>query len=290
MRILLTTLGAALASALLGAAPATTAPAHHAATGRYRLVVTGFTVNHETWDNAFETDGKRDEVFVDVSVSLLDRANGAISSLGSKRTRVIGDVNFQSGRLKGGSASALGGLRTGDSYPTAQPWTIAGAMTTDGLPLEVWRGDLAQGGSGVTVLPSIWEYDGGGLDFVTPWYNFAKQFPLYGAPLVSLVNSSLGQNTIKAAQVGYQFANRDMDSWAGHAADRPIGIDYVSTSGGTIPGWKDTPVVSLTYESAESLLASNPTGRGLGVASVHYVDNSKYAGDYTLYLKLERVP
>jgi hypothetical protein len=29
-----------------------------------RIAINGFTCNHETWDNIFEADGKRDEIFV----------------------------------------------------------------------------------------------------------------------------------------------------------------------------------------------------------------------------------
>ncbi len=37
-------------------------------TGRYRVAINGFSVTAETWDDAFEWDGKRDEVFLSTSV------------------------------------------------------------------------------------------------------------------------------------------------------------------------------------------------------------------------------
>jgi hypothetical protein len=291
MRLLATTLGAALASTLLAAAPARSPDMHHAASGRYRLVVTGFTVNHETWDNAFETDGKRDEIWIDARIQLVDRAGQTISQIGGKRTSVIGDVNGQSGRIQGGSASTRGGLRTGDAFPTPEPWNLYGGVsTTGGLPMEVWRGDLLQGGNGVAVLPSVWEWDGP-QDAVRQFGSFVAGMGSVGPGIVGTVFAQVGRFLIDGAPVGARLVDAMYGDWLGRAEDRPLGLGVVRTTadGKALYGWKATPMISLTYESAEALLAANPTGRGLGVASIRYVDDTKFAGDYTLYLKIERV-
>jgi hypothetical protein len=101
----------------------------------------------------------------------------------------------------------------------------------------------------------------------------------------------VGRFLIDGAPVGARLVDAMYGDWLGRAEDRPLGLGVVGTTadGKALYGWKATPMISLTYESAEALLAANPTGRGLGVASIRYVDDTKFAGDYTLYLKIERV-
>ena len=93
--------------------------------GRYRVTVNGFTVHHETKDDALQLDGKRDEVYVTVQVAVVDRTRRVRMS-STARTKVMGDVNDHNGRIRAGSASREGGIRTGDDVPGPEPWRLRG--------------------------------------------------------------------------------------------------------------------------------------------------------------------
>jgi hypothetical protein len=41
-------------------------------TSRYRVAINGLWCHSETWDDAFNWDGKHDEVFLDVNVKFVD--------------------------------------------------------------------------------------------------------------------------------------------------------------------------------------------------------------------------
>lgn len=87
----------------------------------YRVTINGFRVMAETWDDAGEWDGKRDEIFLSTGVTVVNRSGAAVYK-SQPTSPVLGDVNNQPGRVLAGSASPRGGLRTGDSYPTRTPW------------------------------------------------------------------------------------------------------------------------------------------------------------------------
>src|SRR6266566_596669 len=89
--------------------------------GRYRVVVNGFKVLAETWDDALEYDGKRDEVYITAHIGALDK-NGQVLYKDEPTSPVMGDTSNLPGRVQAGTASTLGGLKTGDSYPPGTPW------------------------------------------------------------------------------------------------------------------------------------------------------------------------
>ena len=136
--------------------------------GRYRVTVNGFRVNHETFDTPVETDGKRDEVFVRVGYREYSAEDAALGSERVAKTHVHGDINAdrwthvgsESYRYRAGSASQLGGLRTGDGFPNqAQPWTASASPSNESFPLFVWEGYLAEGGGTVAISPAVYEDD-----------------------------------------------------------------------------------------------------------------------------------
>lgn len=136
--------------------------------GRYRVTINGFRVNHETFDTPVETDGKRDEVFVRVGYREYSAEGAALGAEHVAKTHVHGDINAdrwqhpgsESYRYRAGTASQLGGLRTGDGFPNqAQPWTASASPSNESFPLFVWEGYLAEGGGTVAISPAVYEDD-----------------------------------------------------------------------------------------------------------------------------------
>ncbi len=163
-----------------------TAPVRQDDTGRFRVTLTGLTVNRQTDDNVLETDGKGDEVFVLAEVAQYDRytqdgplagvatrldytnnlhGGGNVTLRRSLVSVLIGDVNNQNNppRIQAGSASSRGGLRTGDRFPTNEPWIMRGEPTTDRPPMLLWEGELRRDRDLVIIVPTVWEWDGGNV-------------------------------------------------------------------------------------------------------------------------------
>src|SRR6476659_5684281 len=109
------------------------------AKGRFRVVVNGFSVNTETKDDLLQLDGKRDEVTINVSVKDVDKA-GQIVFNSMPGSPVLGDTNRLPGRVLAGTASRLGGLRTGDVFPGAPPYLRSQPLNParNYPPFSVW--------------------------------------------------------------------------------------------------------------------------------------------------------
>jgi hypothetical protein len=145
--------------------------------GRYRVTVNGFRVNHESVDaNAnvgyntmkMTEDGKGDEIFVVVDYQEF-KADGTPADVKRQaRSKTHGDRNHpewqKAGtelyRVQAGSASAMGGLRTGDGFPNqADPWRDVGGYSNLSFPLFVWEGYLKAGEGKIVITPVIIEDD-----------------------------------------------------------------------------------------------------------------------------------
>lgn len=136
--------------------------------GRYRLTLNGFRVNRETIDAPLNYDGQHDEIYVRAGVREYDADGNAIGSEQAPKTLTQGDVNAPRWRIPGtptfrypaGSATALGGLKSGDGFPKqSTPWVASSGPTTETFPLFVWEGYLREGGNTVAVMPVIYEDD-----------------------------------------------------------------------------------------------------------------------------------
>lgn len=273
--------------------------------GVYRVVVTGFTVQHETYDDLLQLDGKRDEVYVSTEVAELDRAQHTIEPMqGVVVSRVFGDVggmfggrDGHNGRVQAGSASAAGGLRTGDSYPTSTPWALAGTPSPDRLPMEVWRGTLTRGENAVLITPTLWEFDDPDLREA---YRNVNQAALQTATELSssssfeaFVAQALDPQAALVTQIaplGYKVVLGVMDA-IGKMGDRPIGLRV--NEPGSKPGeltFKPRTLL-LNFDNVEHALGgSSIGGKGPGVVTLRFQENdTKLSGDYTLYLLIERV-
>ncbi len=99
----------------------------------------------ETADDILETDGRKDEAFVILYYSIT--RPGAQPVRGHAGTKIYGDLNgftdFTYHRLRGGTASGSGGIRTGDIVDINQD-LIGGRLENNSL---------------ITLIPVVWEQD-----------------------------------------------------------------------------------------------------------------------------------
>lgn len=138
--------------------PTATTPGVVTAPGHYRVTLNGFTVLRQTYDNPIQTDGKGDEIYFAGWVAIIDTASPMMVQHYVVQSREVGDRNGYTYRVRAGSASQAGGIRTGDKFP-ATPTQRAGTVSQDSLPMLLWEGDLVPGRSAVVVTPTVWEWD-----------------------------------------------------------------------------------------------------------------------------------
>jgi hypothetical protein len=286
------------------AAPA--APAPEVERGKFRISVVGFDVVAQTWDDAMQRDGKDDEVFVVAQARQLKMVEGtpSVALVGEARSRVMGDIQgFEDARLPAGSASDLGGLKTGDRWPRGGVQARRpGEPRRDALPMLVWQGEISTD-TPILVVPTIWEWDGqsgplddlvrsllapidtlgGGFDSVQweRWRAGPSDAQVSRGALPGVVErlsvSGLGRNVVGEHAV-------QESSVVGSAGDRPIGMERVDGLYRFDP-W----VVKLGYQDA-LYAAKHDTGAGLGIIKVSYVDGPALRGNYNLYVLVELLP
>ena len=273
--------------------------------GRYRITANGFQVIHQTNDHALNADGWGDEAYVAAYVHVFS-PTGVRGYL--KQTGIYGgrkaDEPF---RIIVGSASNTGGLASGNTVPnTPTPWVRHEA---DGMPWEIWSGQLTEGSDMVLVFPALWEWDSGRDDFL----RWEKTLADVGGALdTTRLNSLRGGQTLGA--VDFAMPKLEIDKlrltrWSGleGANDRPIGFFQVNKKKSSLlwdalevlevillaPGGKDfvypVKAVVLTMDTIEKAL-NNPSPKGAGVIEVRLPEDPDLAGDYTLYLQVERLP
>ena len=91
--------------------------------------------------------------------------------------------------------------------------------------------------------------------------------------------------TIDLGGMGAGLAIDFQESILGTDGDRPIGM--TSENGRAV--FKPKTLV-LTQAAMESLLSQNIGSFPKGIYPIQYQDDSKWRGDYTLYIRVERVP
>src|ERR1035437_3076021 len=277
--------------------------------GNFRIVLNGFRVNNESDDDILEGDGKGDEVFI-TSDAWMFEPNGTYRHLSSLRSQIMGDRNNYSYRIMAGSRSPQGGLQTGDSYPSPQPWTRTGTgrPRADRPPMLLWEGELVSGRDIVVVVPIVWEWDSNdvsnsqkkieqGLPY---WYESTKdRFPqelrLKRQRPVNFFGGNAGDTPATDSPLLYP-ERWDLQGQCfmpasikinGKGGTRPIG--YVQCGDNSRPSGQEIfrpNGLFLTYEWA--LRYSNNLFFGTpGVFEIRYVDSNDH-GDYSLFLQIER--
>jgi hypothetical protein len=255
--------------------------------GRYRVVLNGYKVQNESWDHPLELDGKRDEVFVATKVMVMDAAGNLIVQ-SERASKVMGDTNNQPGRVRAGTASDQGGLKTGDSFPKEAPWirTTEPSLERDYPTVTLWEGDLVQGEHVVLIASSIWEDDDSG-PILNDWLTWAGGIYSKVKPQAQVLAGAdpTAQAILLCTEIGLGIAVSAVESGViGANGDRPIGM-VANGSGKYV---FDQKLVRLTYDIAEYQLRSD-FGMGPGVFGLEYKDDVKLQGHYYLYLQVERV-
>jgi len=246
------------------------------AAGTFRVILTGFSVNHESDDDIFEGDGKRDEVYLRAEIFLLNQSGG-VTLRRSLRSIVMGDTNNQSDppRMTAGSASSTGGLRSSDPWPNSEPWHRVSNPSLDRPPLLLWEGSLTQGNNMIVIVPTVWEWDSRDPSpteiewerLVNDWFQNGN----YG--FVSAIRRNERSPELYINPILFH---------GGPQGTRPVGIDR--TANGVLLRVRS---LTLTYEAALQIATTTPSNLGYGVIALNYVDAQDH-GDYTLYLQVEQ--
>jgi hypothetical protein len=295
------------------------------ARARFRVTINGFVNNRQTQDDPLQRDGKDDEVFLLSNAYLFkkdgephdhisplrlppDSAPKSLWKSPTVQSLLFGDTNNQPNppRIRAGMASDLGGIRSGDRFPTNTPWQRGGAgLSSNRLPLLLWEGDLVQGQNGLVIVPTIWEWDGQ-PELLAQWQasldGALNQFGgMVGGLLASpaqRATAPIVRDKIGVLNAATSTGFMQIDKTRFDARDRPIGMtesrdQYVSRY------YFEPKVLVLTYESAQRAMtsANNWTSRdgvraslGYGVMPITYTDDAGLDGSYTLFLQIERVP
>ena len=261
------------------------APSQPLPPGKYRVSVVGFTVNHQTDDDMLQLDGKGDEVFLSVVVLVPREVGGDLNFWqgGSRliESEVIGDRNGFPSRIRAGSLSDQGGLKTGDVVRLPQP-------------VELWEGPLS---GPIVVIPTIWEWDNrlDRQEIHRAWVERmrppdGRALKQWGSPYsrpegfdYHVVKARGFQELTKHPCVGCYIGTFDAraygifeDPMSGY--NRPIAINMSS-------GFRPA-TISLSTRNLEPFLGAKNSAE----FPVQYKDNGKGSGDYTIHLKFERIP
>lgn len=257
---------------------------------RFRVIVTGFTVNEQTWDDASNSDGKGDEDFLLTHVAELNTRGGTVVS-SDVRSRVMGDTNGWRGRVHAGTAKTLfggpvGGLATGDQYPTSHPWQLRGKAYDDRAPELVWQGTLKQGDGGVLIAPTIWEWDKAGGDLLLhDWSAVELKLNKLAGSLLNTVSGGATKPFVEGDKALWGLMHSsELAKALGHAATRPIGLHEDSKGHQKF----EAKIIRLTYDTAEQIISNN-FGKGNGVLEIQYRDSARLHGDYTIYVKVQKI-
>jgi hypothetical protein len=256
--------------------------------GRYRVIVEGFSVTSQTWDNILQTDGKGDEVFLNARTAYLGPDGKDLAPESQLESQTMGDTNGYPNRTQAGSASDRGGLISGDRFPNPLTLDATASGSANFVPPAVlWEGDLIQGKRAVVITPSIWEWDGAG-DTVGSWVRWGEEaIPKLAQAIGTFIGGGSTADTIKkASDLGVGVLKVfDNPGLFGVPGDRPIGTiknpngsDYIF----------DPKVVLLNYDRAEALISQETLGVS-GLIALNYKDDPALTGDYTLYLRVVRV-
>jgi hypothetical protein len=265
--------------------------------GRFRVTINGFACHRPTFDDARQTDGVDDEIFVQADMQLYD-ISGHTSGVRSAVSAVIGDTNGFPSRVRGGSGHSIfggnGGFHENDTFPAGgRPWERHSDPARDRPPLLVWEGELRQSQNALLIIPSIWEWDG----------DVSLEANRYIAALASVWRSrEIRERILRAIStratgdarftVGGPAFRRLFDEvrvskrFPGDPKNRPIGM---TEGGGDYYVFNPQGLV-LTYDEASRVAARNIEGHGTGVFALEFRDHDELRGVYGLYLQVERLP
>ena len=176
-------------------------------------------------------------------------------------------------RIRAGSLGAAGGITAGDLIPSLQrvydPASNFGPPTTTALPQLLWEGDLEAGklkANFLVITPSVWEFDGN----KTLFDGWMKQ----AVSLDDRAGKARGEDSLQP----FESLGAYVESSPGF--DVPIGNNGI----GALNGFWHPQSILLTQEAIDKALAA-----GTSSVAVNYVDHSSLGGNYTVYVRFERI-
>ena len=287
----------------LSTCPSTPASTPAPLRGRFRVRLNGFTVNRQTWDNALNTDGWGDEVYVSYNIDTVDVSGRWDPTLTrtinwASRTSTFGDNGGGRATVVRAGRGTTGGLVTGDSFPATAPWRGTSRETGP----AIFEADLIQGRTAGVIFPAVFEADGNRALVDTYNSTIFHLRPNIETSLAGLARGPALRSPAQFIRGGETLGLGDLvaslshgATFIGEAVDRPIGMARVEAFG--LPGGgplRDNftfvpKALVLTYEAADIISRSNLSGRGRGVIEIRYRDDDRLQGDYTLYFQVERV-
>lgn len=289
--------------------------------GRYRIVFLGLRCEQETKDDPLQLDGKRDEVYTGAYVARVTRGtdNTPPAPGNFVRTKVMGDANGFADRLQAGTASAAGGIQSGDFVPSSaavapQPGV---ATTNDRFPLLVWEGELRDSSDLLVIAPVLFSWnkaDEGPWNSWSGWWstpNGSKQLRIAARAAVRPDNlwawlSGEWQHDVNANTIHDDFPDpitrlvkpldpnrkRRYGPEFTMSADRPIGLEDQNASGNAlaVPSlfWVPFGLV-LTRTNIEAKLGGNPAVLYQRAFTDDKLSNASLGGNYSLYIQIERL-
>jgi len=320
------------ASATVTAAPVGT---------HYRLVALGFKAEAQSRDIDDAHDGRGDEVYFAAIVNRTTFTGFQLpvtlgANLAMVMSRPHGDesVAVHYGRIKAGTASTDGGIRSGDLVPANLDLAAAtGAPATTTFPIVVWDGVLDDQGV-VVIHPALFEDDENPIVMAT-WANaivtaapsgYVVEPPTYDGyissgyvshatadliykksdpsklpssiasifdPTISGFTLGLGNDLFVCTTIAFNLTRRPCEA---HGVDRPIGLKDV----GNPAAWRERIIV-LTRAAIEKALADRTTYPSWGPGTFMVplqdcvddqcrTDRTEAIANYTLYLRIERMP
>jgi hypothetical protein len=274
-----------------------------ATTGSYRVSVAGFRVNHDTYDDPLNRDGWGDEVYASVVLQRFDRATGTLLEGRTITSRTHGDGNSAPERVPQGHASDNGGLTAGDVVPFGWDEATPNPPIEKGrFPMVLWEGPLADSGDVLVLRPTLWEVDGDrtAFDFWTTFLGSSAPSATWGldgvrqslattdvAPVGGLAIERKGFLLWNSPDLIDQLAVGNRQPYHVNAGrDRPIGLrDHM---------WLDLVVVLDREKIETELRRPGQIETGAGLIKVRLQEDkggtAPLNGDYTLYLRVERMP
>jgi hypothetical protein len=273
-----------------------------AASGKFRVTINGFRVDAATRDHILDIDGVGDEVFVSANVIVLDSTQGLTTPTSTIESRVYGEQRFDlisrepvwRDRWRAGTGTQHGGLRSGNSAPSVQPWKRLVEPMPENLPLELWCGTLTEGRNAAVIVPSIWEWDGVSSTFGDwmGWADTAASTLAADEHFNKLVGTT-GSMITNLATLGLGLVvSLEETGLIGGERDRPIGVRRSATRPKTFE-FTPTHAFVVNYRTADFSTRENAAGAVGGVAPgiyrLQFIDDPFYQGRYSLYVQIERI-
>lgn len=255
--------------------------------GRFRVTLNGFKVNRQSNQGLLLA---WDAVTFHPSWQMVNAAGEQPSTRPHRQeTSTIGSI--PENRTQGGTASTRGGLRTGDGFPTETPWQRTLPINHHNGPATIpptvyFDGEIVQRVNAAYLIPTIWVVNGpSNLDLVGSYHSqINRDLPALGRAVARIIRGPQPLTLESYLRPGASMGlNTGLRLAIGVPQKRPIGMQPERDQFGFIP-----QVLVLTYDSAE-FMSRTDFGSGIGIVPVRYVDAQSFAGDYTLFLQIERI-